>query len=128
MQQCMVIDPLYGGSDGLYEEIPGNAATTTKITTPPSAVSAEPNLPPRKHVDSIDLTRDDKLAGTLSSIHDNHSISSSCRYDETEDYYTVMSPAGTLTMLPHNRHSTASLGGFVLMPSDDSHEDLVTLK
>ena len=120
MQKCMVINPLYGGSDGLYEEIPGNAATTAKMTTAPSAVSAEPSLPPRKHVEPIDLTRDDKLAGTLSSMNDNCSISSSCRYDETEDCYTVMSPADTMTMLPRNRHSTASLAGSISIPMDEA--------
>ena len=120
----MVINPLYGGSDGLYEEIPVNAATITKMTTAPSSVSVQPNLPPpRKHVDPIDLTkieRDDKLAGTLSSINNDYSISTSRQYDETEDGYTVMRPAGTLNMLPCNCHSTASLGGSVSLPMDQA--------
>ena len=117
-----MINPLYGDSDGLYEELPENVTTSVTITAS-TAMPVRPNVPPPRLAGQTDLPKnerddklDDKLAGCPSSTHDTHSISSSCRHDDTEDCYTVMSPAGTLTMLPRNRHSAASLGGSVPWP------------
>ena len=111
----MVINPLYGESDGLYEELPENVPTSTA----PTAVPAQPSTPPPRHAGQTDIMkseREEKLGGCLSSTPDNHSISSSFQQDDMEDCYTVMSPAGTLTMLPRNRHSAASLGGSTPWP------------
>ena len=109
-------NPLYGGSDGLYEELPDNPFPSNTAAT---AASVQPNIPTPRNAHHTELSKEEihsKLDGSLPTTLDNRSISSSCRYDETEDCYTVMSPAGTMTVLPRNRHSAASLGGSVPWP------------
>ena len=114
--RCMVQNPIYGSSVDIYEELPdgtplhhigfnGASAVAVGMTTLPPSVP-----PPRKTEVEQELSESEREAieAKLES-QDAVSLSSGGRCEETEDCYTVMSPAGTLTVLPRNRHSTASL-------------------
>ena len=115
MRGCMVTNPIYAGSEGFYEELPENLPSSEHLSasTPATSASVPPNIPPPRKTDPFETPnlseskKEAKINGPRPSSLDNLS---SCGFDETEDCYTVMSPAGTLTVLPRNRHSTASLG------------------
>ena len=122
----MVTNPIYGSNDGFYEELPEHPHSTNHSTLNTIATSLSPstplppNIPPPRKAAPDELALElpesekealeSKLNGVPpSSSHDAISLSSSLRYNETEDCYTVMSPAGTVKMLPRNRHSVGSL-------------------
>ena len=117
-QRCMVSNPIYEGSDGFYEELPDCLPSSEPFSAKASA-SIPPNIPQMRKMDPQEMKNisesekgamECKLDRAPPSSLDNHSLSS--QHGETEDCYTVMSPAGTLTVLPRNRHSAGSqLGG-----------------
>ena len=110
----MVSNPIYEGSDGFYEELPDFLPSSETFSAQASA-SIPPNIPPMRKMgqnisESGKEAMECKLDRAPPSSLDTHSLSS--QHDKTEDCYTVMSPAGTLTVLPRNRHSAGSqLGG-----------------
>ena len=121
-------NPIYGGSDGFYEELPDNTTSHHQITATiasnaPASTVPPPAVPPPRKTDpqemSLELSESEKeaikakLNGRPSSLHEGLST---LQQDEAEDCYTVMSPAGTLTVLPRNRHSAASLGASAPWP------------
>ena len=125
----MVTNPIYGDSDGYYEELPDNTNSLHQCNSNAPAcnvISASdttsPTVPPPRKGNPQEMTLElsesereaieSKLNGNIppSSSHDTTSLSSTNVPNDTEDCYTVMSPAGTLTVLSRNRHSTTSLG------------------
>ena len=126
----MVHNPIYGGSGDIYEELPDDVATAHSLNlngasaVPATAASLPPpSVPPPRKTETtgaVELSESEKEAieAKLKDIEgggeDTRSLASSCPPpgEEAEDCYTVMSPAGTLTILPRNntnRHSAASL-------------------
>ena len=114
-----VHNPMYSGSGDIYEEIPENTAHPhSGVSSVPTLVSLPPSIPPPRHINPTEeLSESEKEAieaklkdiSTHSESQDAKSQVSSCCGEEVEDCYTVMSPAGTLTVLPRNRHSGASI-------------------
>ena len=115
----MVHNPMYSGSGDIYEEIPDDTAHPLNgVSSVPTLVSLPPSIPlPRNINPTEELSEGEKEAieaklkdiDTLSESLDVNSQVSSCCGEEVEDCYTVMSPAGTLTVLPLNQHSEASI-------------------
>ena len=115
----MVHNPMYSGSGDIYEEIPEDIAHPLNgVSSVPTFLSLPPSIPPPRNNNSTEeLSEGEKEAieaklkdiGTHSESQDAKSQVSSCCGEEVEDCYTVMSPAGTLTVLPRNRHSEASI-------------------
>ena len=115
----MVHNPMYSGSGDIYEEIPEDTAhPRSGVISVPNLVSLPPSIPPPRNINPTEeLSESEKEAieaklkeiSTHSESQDAKSQVSSCCGEEVEDCYTVMSPAGTLTVLPRNRHSGASI-------------------
>ena len=119
-------NPIYGGSDGFYEELPETPTSTgpniTHIATSNSS-SEVPSVPPPRKAGPEGMTLPELSQGEKEAMEAKLneplplSSSPSQQYDETaEDCYTVMSPAGTVMMLSRNRHSVASIGGSAPWP------------
>ena len=113
--KCMVHNPIYGGSGEIYEELPDeppntpclNGASATPLQIP---ASLPPSVPPPRKTQEMSESKREAIEAKLEETQDRVSLASSCRGgEEAEDCYTVMSPAGTMTVLPRNRHSTGSL-------------------
>lgn len=121
----MVTNPIYESEEKFYEELPDYPLPTAllqRVNGIPS-VSAVPDLPPPRKADlqqSADAFKDEEsaVAAKLRSPRPASFGGLSTSSQMGEDCYTVMSPAGTLTMLPRNRHSAASLGGNVPWPAE----------
>ena len=115
----MVHNPMYSGSGDIYEEIPEDTAhARSRVSSVPNLVSLPSSIPPPRNINPTEeLSESEKEAieaklkdiGTHSESQGAKSQVSSCCGEEVEDCYTVMSPAGTLTVLPRNRHSAASI-------------------
>ena len=118
----MVTNPIYEAGEGVYEELPENPPSSVQFmintNAPAPSAAMMPSLPPPRKTDPQEVTslsEDEKsaMATKLGAAHPASlgNLSASFQLDEAEDCYTVMSPAGTLTVLPRNRHSMSSLGG-----------------
>ena len=107
MQGPMVVNPLYEGAEDHYEHLPEPQPVFIPAILPVTYESGYsdvgPSLPPRKNeessaTDAIPGIRSDKLAPKHFSL-DATSANS------MEDCYTIMSPSGTVTVLPRNQSS-----------------------
>ena len=109
-QGPMVVNPLYEASEDHYEHLPEPRPIFVSDTLPGTGESCYtdvgPALPPPRNVASStsdkvssEWKKNDKHIPTDMSVGDISACS-------MEGCYTVMSPAGTLTVLPRNRNST----------------------
>ena len=116
----MVSNPIYSGD--IYEELPEDSVHPLHVngaSAVPASLSLPPSIPPPRKTDNTEeLSQSEReaveaklrdMGGAGPESEDAKSQVSSCCGEETEDCYTVMSPAGTLTVLPRNRHSAASI-------------------
>ena len=113
-------NPIYEPGE-LYEELPDGPMAVAKQLKPNGMTTTPevPELPPPRmnvHVkveeNAVSIKRSSQRPMSMGGL----SLSS----QREEDCYTVMSPAGTLTMLPRNRHSTGSLGPYLPWPKESS--------
>ena len=102
----------------IYEELPEDTPPPLNLNGASAvpATSLPPSIPPPRKTYPLNSTTQELSESEREAIEaklgetggapDARSLASSCPGEETEDCYTVMSPAGTLTVLPHNhRHS-----------------------
>ena len=146
----MVVNPLYEAADDHYEHLPDfqappslsvQAATPTSLSSPGESKHTDvtPILPPpRKDFEAAESTGEKpSLTDTQGKSPKRAStmlIPESCSLGDVsacsaEDCYTIMSPAGTVTMLPRNTSSgnpSTSVGASDLgipAPSNDKCVD-----
>ena len=107
LQGPMVVNPLYEGAEDHYEHLPEPQPVFVPAILPVTYESGYsnvgPSLPPRKNegssaTDDIPYIRSDKLVPKHLSLGATSASS-------IEDCYTVMSPAGTVIVLPRNQSS-----------------------
>ena len=107
----MVNNPIHRGSS-IYEEIPESPEVVYQNRGVQNAAEAHPpSLPgPRKGEPSNTESQAMKQNScSFSPITPQETDFQAAGEGTTEDCYTVMSPAGTLTVLYRNRNSSASL-------------------
>ena len=107
----MVDNPIYTGSS-IYEEIPECLEAVYQNSGAQNATKANPpSLPgPRKGEPSNTESHAMKQNSySRSPIAPQETDFQAAEEGMTEDCYTLMSPAGTLTVLYRNRNSSASL-------------------
>ena len=107
----MIHNPIYRGSS-IYEEIPGSLEAVYQNSGAQNTAKAHPpSLPgPRKGEPSNTESHAMKQNSySRSPIATQETDFQAAEEGTTEECYTLMSPAGTLTVLYRNRNSTASL-------------------
>ena len=113
----MVNNPIYRGSS-IYEEIPGSPAAVYQNSGAQMAISDPPSHPPSlpgqtketpSNTDPVLSHAMKQNSYSLSPIAPQETDFQAAGEGTMEDCYTLMSPAGTLTVLHHNMNSSASL-------------------
>ena len=124
-QGPMVSNPIYESGE-LYEELPDGPVTVARplksngMTITPQVPELQvPELPPPRMNGHVKVD-ENAVSAKRSSQRPKSMGGLSLSSQREEDCYTVMSPAGTLTILPRNRHSTGSLGPYLPWPNESS--------
>ena len=109
----MVTNPIYESGEDFYEELPDNSLKLQMAQELPTAASITiaPDLPaPRQPSNGAAAAANKDLEADKLGLPRPHSLGGlSLSSQMGEDCYTVMSPAGTVTMIPRNQHSLTSL-------------------
>ena len=129
-----VTNPIYETGDDVYEELPDpdSDKTDKKLVSDITNTNVAPPLPATRYdhlpalgkiptengTNSTALTHTPKRDPKVLNISPSESAAALSTLSG-EDCYTVMSPAGTLTMMPRNRHSLPGCGSGVSAPNVD---------
>jgi hypothetical protein len=129
-----VTNPIYETGDDVYEELPDldSDKTANKLVSDTAFTNVAPPLPSTRYdhlpalgkitaengTTSTALTHTPKQDPMMLNIPPSESIGALSALSR-EDCYTIMSPAGTMTMMPRNRHSLPGSGSGVSAPAPD---------
>ena len=129
-----VTNPIYETGDDVYEELPDldSDKTANKLVSDTAFTTVAPPLPSTRYdhlpalgkitadngTTSTALTHTPKQDPMMLNIPPSESIGAFSALSR-EDCYTIMSPAGTMTMMPRNRHSLPGSGSGVSAPAPD---------